>query len=95
MVLRSASPEFGTLHLFESHRPSSSLHHATDLGHPPQTMQSDRSLVFWVGWGRGRLLVMAVVEDFADAATCMADFNQKFSKIFKKATPQLAFEWKD
>jgi hypothetical protein len=25
----------------------------------------------------------------------MADFNQKFSKIFKKATPQLAFEWKD
>jgi hypothetical protein len=38
---------------------------------------------------------MAVVEDFADAATCMADFNQKFSKIFKKATPQLAFEWKD
>jgi len=37
-------------------------------GHPP-------ALVLWFGWGRGRVLVMAVVEDFADAATCaLGDF---------------------
>jgi hypothetical protein len=39
------------------------------VGHPP------RALVLWVGWGRGCVVVMAVVEDFADAATCaLGDF---------------------
>lgn len=33
-------------------------------------------LVLWVGWGRGWLIVMAVMEDFADAATCaLGDFG--------------------
>ena len=30
---------------------------------------SPRTLDLWVGWGRRRVVVMAVVEDFADAAT--------------------------
>src|ERR1700677_68151 len=34
------------------------------MGHPPA------ALVLWVGWWLGRLLVMAVMEDFADAAAC-------------------------
>ena len=38
-------------------------------GHPPP------ALVLRVGWGRGCVVVMAVVEDFADAATCaLGDF---------------------
>lgn len=36
---------------------------------------SPPALVLWVGWGLGRLLVMAMVEDLADAATCsLGDF---------------------
>ena len=48
------------------------------MGHPSfkrGQMWTTRPLVFWVGWGRGRVFVMAVVEDFADAATgALSDF---------------------
>jgi len=45
-----------------------------DLGPSPP------ALVLWVGWGRGRVVVMAMVEDFADAATCaLGDFARALS----------------